>query len=538
MGDPCTNDGCQKKGCQGRILTNEARLSIFDEFNGLSDLQKQREFIVRHMEITETKAKSTNSRRQKSHTYFLTANGQRMKVCQTLFLRTLGITERMMRTAKGKLSQTGILEPEMRGGRMSEKDRCRDQRIRSEVEIHIDRFPRVESHYCRSSSTKEYLSPELTLPKMYDMFCEEYKGADKASYSTYCRVFKEKNLSFHHPKKDQCSLCMTYQQGPESVHTELKDRYDHHIAEKKKVREIKDACKKESKLDPTVLCANFDLEQVMYLPMSKENALFYKRRLSNFNLTFYNIGNSSCYCYTWHEGQSKRGSSEISTAVYEALKSYDKDGVKKAYLFSDGCPGQNKNTIMPAMMLYFINTSSNITEVSLRYFETCHGQSEGDSVHSAISTSLKNAGDVFVPSELTPIITLARRKNPYIVRRLQYDDFLDFKKLSQEMKILQLRHSDENEQVKWNNMMEIKVTKESPASIFYKTSHHDDTYNTISLKRRQANVKSFSIKQLNKEPNKLSSDKYKDLISLCSGDTPLVRLDECKAFYRALPHQE
>lgn len=196
MGDPCTNDGCQKKGCQGRILTNEARLSIFDEFNGLSDLQKQREFIVRHMEITETKAKSTNSRRQKSHTYFLTANGQHMKVCQTLFLRTLGITERMMRTAKGKLSQTGILEPEMRGGRMSEKDRCRDQRIRSEVEIHIDRFPRVESHYCRSSSTKEYLSPELTHQRCMTCFARSIKGQIKQVTAHTAEFSKKKICPF------------------------------------------------------------------------------------------------------------------------------------------------------------------------------------------------------------------------------------------------------------------------------------------------------------------------------------------------------
>lgn len=90
-----------------------------------------------------------------------------------------------------------------------------------------------------------------------------------------------------------------------------------------------------------------------------------------------------------------------------------KKGIKSVYLFSDGCPGQNKNTIMPTMMLYMINHSSNIQEISLRFFESFHGQSEGDSAHSAINSALKRAGDLFVPSQLSTIIKMARPKQGY-----------------------------------------------------------------------------------------------------------------------------
>ena len=103
-------------------------------------------------------------------------------------------------------------------------------------------------------------------------------------------------------------------------------------------------------------------------------AVFYKRRLSNFNLTFYDITDRICHCFTWHEGVSKRGLSEISSCVYKALQYYDNDGVKEVYLYSDGCSGQNKNSILPAMMLQVVSNSQNHEEISLGYFESFQGQ--------------------------------------------------------------------------------------------------------------------------------------------------------------------
>lgn len=228
--------------------------------------------------------------------------------------------------------------------------------MRTAISDHIDRFPKVESHYCREKSTREYLSPELTKKHMYYMFLKEWVPRVQApSFTTYNDVFiKSKNLSIHRPKKDQCSLCMNYHKGNDDLRKELEDAFVKHVIEKDKIRQIKDTCKKEAMENSNILCASFDLQQVIYLPMSKESAIFYKRRLSNYNLTFYNISNKDCHCFLWDETQSKRGSSEISTCVFQALKFYDEQGTKRAYLFADGCSGQNKNSITPAMMLYAV----------------------------------------------------------------------------------------------------------------------------------------------------------------------------------------
>ena len=497
----------------------------------------QREYITRHVKVVDVaRTRTENSKRQKTKQYYFTRNGCKTTVCQNFFIKTLGISEKQVRTSVNKLNSSGFVELDKRGGRLSQSSIERHQKQNKLVNDHINKFPRVESHYCRSSSSKEYLHNDLSLSKMYDMFSHEYTFEDKPSFSLYKKVFNTKNLSFHKPKKDQCPLCTTYHQGDEKEKLDLKDRYAKHTAEKEKVRLIKQACKEKAIEEPLkYLCASFDLQQVIYLPKSNDSQIFYKRRLSNYNLTFYNIGNTDCHCYVWHEGQSKRGSSEISTCVYNALNFYDTKGIETVYLFSDGCAGQNKNSIMPTMLLYLINNSLNLKDITLRFFETSHGQNEGDSVHSTISTALKGSGDVFIPAQLEPIFRLARRKRPYIVKPLQFSDFFNFKSMSTDLKLLNQRDTD-HEQINWTQIMEFRVMKAEPETIFFKTSHSQSSYRSITLKTRQQKqyLKLQKVSKLNDTICEISREKFKDLQVLCHSDTPVVKIAEHKAFYDSL----
>ena len=283
----------------------------------------------------------------------------------------------------------------------------------------------------------------------------------------------------------------------------------------------------------STVCASFDLEQVIYSPISNESKIFYKRRLSVYNLTVYDIGTKDCHCFTWNETQSRRGSSEISTSVYKTLKLYDEKGIKKAYLFSDGCSGQNKNSITPAMMIYTVSHSTNLEEISLRFFETNHGQNEGDSAHSAIGHALKNAGNVFLPCQVTTVMSLARPSKPYIITQMQAEDFVDFKTLSKDLRIVD---ASRDEGFAWKSVMELKVLKKEPIKIYYKTSHFQDTYKVYSMKRISTSIDKCTLKKLNEGPINISKKKYDDLVSLCSGPIPVVKLEEYKKFYYSLPH--
>nr|CAH7740783.1 unnamed protein product [Callosobruchus chinensis]CAH7760212.1 unnamed protein product [Callosobruchus chinensis] len=135
------------------------------------------------------------------------------------------------------------MEGEKRGGKKRSLE-CLDKekRDRINIENHIDRYPKVESHYCRASTNRLYLHPDLSLRKMYTMFTEQEMAkacSNLPSFSTYRKIFKSKNLSFLHPKKDQCSLCLTYRDGDETIKENLKNRYEKNVLDKKIVREKK-----------------------------------------------------------------------------------------------------------------------------------------------------------------------------------------------------------------------------------------------------------------------------------------------------------
>lgn len=195
--------------------------------------------------------------------------------------------------------------------------------IRQLVENHINRFPKIESHFCRQN-TDMPLELRSNAVKMHRMFCKE-QGHDETSvsFTFYSQIFHEKNLSFHHSKKDQCSLCNTFRTSDKATKERLLDKYNSHVKEKNKIQEIKKRCKEESSGSKLVASPVFDLEQVFSFPMSLESLVFYKRRLTAFNLTIYELASKDCYCNFWDETVSRRGSSEISSCVYIYLQSLD-----------------------------------------------------------------------------------------------------------------------------------------------------------------------------------------------------------------------
>ena len=377
----------------------EDQKQIQSAFYDMGKLQRQRECIHNHMTSAEKICK--NNRNLYSYSYFLPrldAHLGKWRVCKNKFLTTLGITDKQVRTVLKKVDGTGVLHGENRGGRQNQQS---DELLRQQVQDHIAQFPRMESHYCRANSKYQYLSSDLNLQIMYRMYQKNHPNG--ASLSLYRNVFIELNLKFHHPKKDMCGLCDAYRSSNKEQQDKLQDKYNEHIQEKDKVRQLKAVAKEKACTQSEHCAAVFDLEQVIYVPRSNRSELFYKRRLSCFNFTIYNLGNKDGHCFLAHEGLAKRGSSEIASYVHSFLKDVDQQGITQVDLFSDGCSGQNKNSIVPAMMLYFVSNSQSVQTVTLHFFEANHGQSEGDAIHSTVERALTQAGDIFVPSQLLSV---------------------------------------------------------------------------------------------------------------------------------------
>lgn len=368
---PCNKDHRDGCGFQCNKIEEDRRQEIIHGYYDIGDLQHQREWLSRHISIDEVKRRRTgkvDSRRNKTIWYFLPSHsGTRIPVCRLMFMNTLGISERQIKTVVAKHRNDGSLEGEKRGGRQGVWV-DHDAQRRLSVRNHIKRFPSMESHYCRSKSAQQYLSSDLNLDKMYQLYKEEH-GTESASRSLYYKVLKEMKLKFHVPKKDQCSLCDTFHRGTDDQKETVQEIYSRHIGEKTAVREIKEKLKGEAKHNKHITVANFDLQQVIYLPKSNLAQIFYKRRLSCFNFTVYELESKAGHCYFWHEGLGGRGSNAIASHVHDFLIQKDNTGTEVVYLFADGCGGQNKNSILPAMFIYFLRyEAKHIKKITLFFF--------------------------------------------------------------------------------------------------------------------------------------------------------------------------
>lgn len=534
----CKGESCKRLGRQCNEITNDGRKNIFVTFNQLGCLQKQREYINQYITTKDTKTKTSkneNSRRSRTVCYFLPKNGAAVQVCKLLFLNTLSVSDKSVRTALAKKTETGITERDKRGGRPQSQVE-RDAVIKDLVTQHINRFPRVESHYCRKDTTREYLHSDLTKRKMFAMFKQEHERTviPMISYEFYRKMVKAMKLSIHKPKKDMCSLCLNYLKGDKDKKAELEERYKTHIEEKTAVREKKKEAKQFA--DSKTVAVVFDLQQTIYMPRCNDCQIFYKRRLSTFNFTIYNLKTKECDCYVWHEGISSKGSCEVATCLYKFLTELDKDGVEEVHLFSDGTVSQNKNSIIAAMLLFKVVKSKHLKIITLKFFEAYHGQSEGDSAHSTISTALKCAGDLYHPSQLIPVFKLARLGQPYTVHSLSWTDFLNFQDTSRTLRILSVRKDDNGESLDWTKFKELMVLKAQPNKIFFKIKHTNPVYRSITLSSRTVNGLNYNPPQLHLQPPKISPLKYKDLMKLCDGELPVIRDPDAVQFYRNLPH--
>ncbi|KAF2893131.1 hypothetical protein ILUMI_13043 [Ignelater luminosus] len=150
-----------------------------------------------------------SSRRKYNYLYFFDIKGNRIEVCKQLFCGTLSISQKPVYTAhKNSNDAITIIPKKSRQGKHVKHKIS--EAGRQNVKNHINSFPRISSHYCRSTSDREYLESGLNVTKMHDLYVTKMQelGQDTVTQSAYRHIFFNKfNLHFFKPKKDRCGLC-------------------------------------------------------------------------------------------------------------------------------------------------------------------------------------------------------------------------------------------------------------------------------------------------------------------------------------------
>lgn len=250
-----------------------------------------------------------------------------------MFLNTLGITERMARTAWQKYDGSTAVEEDMRGRHCNHKKVVNDEMILS-VCAHVKSFVPVETHYCRKSSKRIYLDGCLSVARIFNMYNEWSNLAKYSNIATSLRQYRDIvnshfNLTFHIPKKDTCDQCHSFQQT-ENRSEELITEYEEHQKNKIIARHLKKSDKtKAMQSNGTIICATFDFQKVLTCPHGQISVLYYKRKLSCYNFTIYDVGAKDGYCYVWDESIAKRGANEVAICLYNFLRDFSRKGVKE-----------------------------------------------------------------------------------------------------------------------------------------------------------------------------------------------------------------
>lgn len=425
---------------------------------------------------------------------------------------------------KKSISNKGISSPDKRGRHVLRPNKTTIEQVNF-VKSHINSFPKIESHYCRKDTNKDYLEGGLNVIKMHKLYEDECirSGRSPVSQYMYRVIFdKKNNISFHCPSKDQCTFCAQYKNSVATIdeNQELVEAYELHIKNKVLSREMKKKDKEMAKADPNMTVACFDLEQVLLTPHSKESILYYTRKLCTFNLTVYDLASKNAQAYVWNESIAKRGACEIATCMYKYLES--QQNKKHVILYSDSCGGQNKNRYF-LTMLWYAKRKFSFQKIEHKFLERGHTQNENDSVHAAVEFNSRHTS-IYTTPQWAATIRTARPARPYDVYELGPQDFLDFKKLGQE--VPNFDFDSNGQKIKW---LKIKAfTIEAPSNDTVNVRYEDGTTAAMDLSSRRKSSRakippklpSSNVDPLyqNSSPPAITYQKYKALASLCDSN--------------------
>ncbi|CAH1109932.1 unnamed protein product [Psylliodes chrysocephalus] len=287
----------------------------------MADVNRQMDFIARHIEVRNKgrnttkkekngsesdsgdKGKENSSRRAYSNYYFFTINLAKTSVCKQFFLNTLSISSQVV---KAVIKKTGVHETvnkDLRGKVC--KNSLIEEDVKQNIRDHINSFEFIESHYCRTNTSRLYLPPSLNVSKMYSLYeehCKDNNIKKIATESMYRRIFSEEfNISFVKPKKDLCDICYAYDISTTEEKEKLEEEYFLHRENRTKARKIKDLDKKKALENPHFLAATFDLQKALPVPKSDVALAYYKLKRQTYNFSIFNLGTDDGTCYMWHE---------------------------------------------------------------------------------------------------------------------------------------------------------------------------------------------------------------------------------------------
>ena len=289
--------------------------------------------------------------------------GKDKVVCVAAFAGIHGISiARVRRLAN--VSLQSVCPPRDKRGKHGHHRRITDQ-VKQQIEDHIRSFPVMKSHYSRSHDNRrrKYLSPILSVADMHELYVKKYETGARSpvvSYSFYLKYFNENfNLCFGYPKTDTCGTCdslrIQLDLADESQSTALRSQKEDHLRRAENFYSSLRTNTILAKENPQIKTISFDFQQNLPLPHIPVGEVFYMRQLWVHVFGIHDCGTNQAIMNCWPEFIAGKGSSEVISCLHSYFMDLPAE-VSTLYLYSDGCPGQNKNVHLMHYLFALVKT--------------------------------------------------------------------------------------------------------------------------------------------------------------------------------------
>lgn len=533
-----------KNACKGNEITDEMRQQIHNEFWALGDWNTQTQYIVQSVMVAGIRRRVDGGGMRKNESrypYLL-----QKRVCKNVFLTTLGVSNKRYNYAlKVKRSETGIAQNDKRGQKIPPNKTPQDDT--DFIKQHIRSFPTFKSHY--SNSDRQYLSPDLSVTKMFDLYKEECQVENRRACSSwvYRRVFHtDFNLHFYVPRTDTCKHCDKYRvkiealddgAEKEAVRAEWADHMERATKAKANLKAVEEGNAHsiigfDDGEKNSVIGLTFDLEKTLPTPHLNTNEVYYMRQLWTYNLGIHHYPKDRAVMNMWHEGMAGRGSTEIASCLYDFYQSLP-DEIEHVVTLSDGCGGQNRNFPMARFHTYIVNHVPHIHSVNMMFMETGHSYLPNDRDFGLISRAIKKRETVYTPVQYQELVQNCNKKSPFEVNRMTR--FISFNAL--ENVLINRKKNEEGNQVRWLKIRWVVFEKGS-LKMKYKTSLTEEEFMVVDLCRQKrrpeealARLQDFVPEEIPIVHN-ITYKKYCDLQKLLDYIPPIHH-----EFFEMLPHE-
>lgn len=447
-------------------------------------------------------------------------------VCLKTVVNTFAVTPRRIQILQNKIKDGQIIPKDERGIHTN-RPHAKDNNVRDLIRAHIDSFPKIPNHYSRNKSSKDYLSPDLSISRLHKLFVE-CNPESKVSLRLYREIFyKDFKLRFGTPRSDTCKTCdlnfrkLTSASSEEERKNIELDSMLHHA----KADQAYTILKADSlSLSQVTLCV--DLQQVLFTPMLTHSNVFYQRQYSSYNFCIHNMTNGEASMFIWHECIAKRGANEIASCLLKYIVSnfrpLQSGEERKLVVWSDRCVGQNNNWCNINTYMFLIRTKY-FTEINQKFLVSGHSFLPCDRDFALIERQRKKA-KAMVPSDWKYVIASAKLNKPFSIIELNQGDFKNMTSLCLGTK---------KGKLKITTAMWLKMTAEDPCSLYVRSSHNImrpwEIFTPFPEKIDKSNYEDLPLLYTTLLP--ISKEKKADLLDMAK----YLPNEENRQFYLNLP---